>query len=119
MRFALIATATAAAVALPFAPAATAPQMSGEEFLTAVRCTAYQDLDRSDAELAEAKYQLNTEARLQPAEMAAEAQAAVTDIARKAVNIQTAADAVMISQERAAACSGVQLATGADSPSVI
>lgn len=117
MRFATIATAAAAAIAVPFAVNATGPQMSGDQFLTAVRCTAYEDISASDAQLGEAKWRLNAEARLQPAETAALAHAEVSDIARKAVNIQTAADAAMIHQERAAACSGAQLASGADSPS--
>jgi hypothetical protein len=119
MRFAMSATVAAAAVAAPFAIGATGPQMSGDEFLTAVRCTAYEDIDASDAQMAEAKWQLNTEARLQPAATAAEARAQVSDIARKAVSIQTAADAAMIHQERAAACSNAQLASGADSPSAV
>lgn len=119
MRFALIATAAAAAVAIPLAAGATGPQMSGDEFLSAVRCTAYSDLDQSDAQLAEARYRLNTEARQQPAAVAAQARAEVTEIARKAVIIQNAADAATIHQERAAACSGGLLATGADSPSAV
>jgi hypothetical protein len=119
MRFAMIATAAAAAVAAPFAVSAAGPQMSGDQFLTAVRCTAYADIDASDAQLAEAKWLLNAEARLQPMETAARARAEVSDIARKAVNIQTAADAAMIHQERAVACSGAQLASGADSPSAV
>jgi hypothetical protein len=109
MRFAMIATAAAAAIAVPFAVSATSPQMSGDQFLSAVRCTAYEDVSASDAQLAEAKWRLNTEARLQPAETAALARAEVSDIARKAVNIQTAADAAMIDREQAAACSGGQL----------
>jgi hypothetical protein len=119
MRFAVIATAAAAAVSLPLAVSATGPQMSGSQFLSAVRCTAYSDLESSDAQLAEARYQLNAEARVQPADVAAQARFEVSDIARKAVNIQTAAEAAMIHQERAAACSGAQLATGADSPSAV
>lgn len=119
MRFALIATAATAAIAAPFAMSASGPQMSGDQFLSAVRCTAYADIDASDAQLAEAKWFLNTEARLQPSETAAQARAEVSDIARKAVNIQTAADAAIIHRERAAACSGAQLASGADSPSAV
>jgi len=116
MRFALIATSVAAAVAVPFAVGASGPQMSGDQCLSAVRCVAYQDVARSDGELAEVKYQLNTEARLQPAEMAAQARAEVRDIAREAVNANAGANGSMISQP---ACAGAQLATGADSPEAV
>lgn len=114
MRFALIATSVAAAVAVPFAVGASGPQMSGDQFLSAVRCTAYQDVARSDAELAEVKYQLNTEARLQPAETAAMARAEVRDIARNAVNSGADANGVMFG-----ACASAQLAAAADSPDAI
>jgi hypothetical protein len=114
MRFALIATTVAAAVAVPFAVSASGPQMSSEQFLSAVRCAAYQDVTRSDAALNEVKYELNAEALRQAPETAAEARAEVSSIAREAVSAQTPADADMLRQERAAACSGVQL-TGADS----
>ena len=40
MRLALIATGAAALVAVPLALGATGPQMTGEQFLTAVRCVA-------------------------------------------------------------------------------
>jgi hypothetical protein len=116
MRFALIATSVAAAVAVPFAVGASGPQMSGDQFMSAVRCVAYQDVARSDAELAEVKYQLNTEARLQPAEMAAQARAEVRDIAREAVNANADANGSMINQP---ICAGAQLATGADSPEAV
>jgi hypothetical protein len=116
MRFALIATSVAAAVAVPFAVGVSGPQMSGDQFLSAVRCVAYQDVARSDAELAEVKYQLNTEARLQPAETAAIARAEVRDIAREAVNGAADANGSMINQP---ICAGAQLATGADSPEAV
>jgi hypothetical protein len=119
MRFATIATVAAAAVAAPFAVSAAGPQMSGDQFLSAVRCTAYEDIGASSGELAEAKWLLNTEARLQPAETAAQARAEVREIARKAVNTESAADAAIIHQERAAACANGQLASGADSPSAV
>ena len=119
MRFALIATSVAAAVAVPFAMASTGPQMSGDAFLSAVRCTAYADITRPDAEVSEAKWQLNAEARRQPSDTAALARAEVDSIARKAVNIETAADAAMISHEQAAACLGAQFVTGADSQNAV
>jgi hypothetical protein len=113
MRLALIATGAAALVAIPLAVGAASPQMSGDQFLTAVRCAAYEDVTRPDAELGALKMQLNAEARRQPAETAAQAQAEVDTIARQAVNTNSAADAAMISRERAAACAGSELATGA------
>lgn len=116
MRFALIATSVAAAVAVPFAVGASGPQMSGDQFLSAVRCTAYQDIDRSDAELAEVKYQLNTEARRQPAETAAIARAEVRDIARNAVNGAGDGNGSMVGQP---ACGSTQLFSGADSPEAV
>ena len=113
MRFALIATGAAALVAVPLALGATGPQMSGEQFLTAVRCVAYEDVTRPDAELAGVKMQLNAEARHQPAQTAAQAQAEVGAIARQAVNTDSAADAAMLRQEQAEACAGALLAGGA------
>jgi len=86
MRFAFLATTAAAVVAVPFALAATAPQMSDEEFLSAVRCTAYEAAARPDARLAEAKWQLNSEARRQSPETAALARAEASAAARQAVS---------------------------------
>jgi len=109
MRFAVLATAAAAAVAVPLAVSASGPQMSSDQFLSAVRCTAYEDLTREDQGVSEAKWQLNAEARRQPAETAARAQAEASRIARKA------AEAGALTQDHAAACAGAQLATHADS----
>jgi hypothetical protein len=111
MRFAVIATAAAAAFAVPLAVAASGPQMSSDQFLTAVRCTAYENLVGTDAGLTEAKLQLNAEARRQPAETAAQALAEVSDIARKSYS----AEPGVFTHERAAACAGAQLAVEADS----
>ena len=111
MRFAVIATAAAAAVAVPLAVAASGPHMSSDQFLSAVRCTAYESLVSADAGLIEAKVQLNAEARRQPAETAARARAEASDIARKAYS----ADAGALTQEQAAACAGAQLAADTDS----
>lgn len=119
MRFAMIATAAAAAVAVPLAAGASGPAMSPEQFLSEVRCTAYADITMTDAELARVKWALNVEARQQGSELAAVARAEIREIARKAVSIQSPADAVMIHRERAAACSGALLAAGADSPSAV
>jgi hypothetical protein len=85
MRFALIATTAAAAVAVPLAMAAAGPQMSRDEFLSAVRCTAYEDIS-STAQLGVAKFRLNAEARRQDAQTAAEARAEVSAVARQALN---------------------------------
>lgn len=112
MRFALIATAAAAVVAVPVAVAASGPQMTRDQFLTAVRCAAYEDA--AGADLVDAKWQLNAEARRQSAEVAALAKAEATSIARQAVNIAGPDEAAMLRLERAAACAGAQLA-GRDS----
>lgn len=111
MRFAVIATAAAAAVAVPLAVAASGPQMSSDQFLSAVRCTAYENLSGADAGLTEAKWQLNAEARRQSAETAEQALAEVTQIARQAYS----AEPGVLTQEQAAACAGAQVAAGADS----
>ena len=111
MRFAVIATVAAAAVAVPLAVAASGPQMSSDQFLSAVRCTAYENLVGADAGLTEAEWQLNAEARRQPAETAAQALAEVSDISRNAYS----AEPGMLTQEQAAACAGAELAGAADS----
>lgn len=110
MRFALIATTAAAVVAVPFAFAASGPQMTSDEFVAAVRCTAYADV--AGAPVADAKYELNAEGLRQSAETLAAAEAEVSAIARQAVNSQTAQDQAMLRSQRAAACSTSQAATG-------
>lgn len=104
MRFALIATSVAAAAVVPFAVATSGPQMSSDQFLSAVRCTAYADVAGADA--THAKWRLNVEARYQAPETAAQAEAEAKQIALQAVNIQTASDASIV---RAAACADSQL----------
>ncbi len=86
MRFAAIATTAAALLAVPIAMSVTAPQMSGDEFVSAVRCTAYADAANPAARLEEAKYQLNSEARRQAPETAALARTEANAAARQAVN---------------------------------
>lgn len=110
MRFALIATTAAAVVAVPFALAASGPQMSSDEFLSAVRCAAYEDV--SGAQIDDARYQLNAESQRQTPATVAAAQAEVSAIARQAVNSQTLADQATLRSERAAACSNASLAGG-------
>jgi hypothetical protein len=112
MRFALIATSAAALAAIPLALSISGPQMTGEQFLSAVRCVAYHDVTHTDAALGEVKMQLNGEARRQPAETAAQAQAEVDAIARQAVNTDSPFDAAMIRADRAEACAGARLAEG-------
>lgn len=106
MRFALIATGVAAVVTIPMAFSATGPQMSGDQFISAVRCAAFEDVSRSDAEMGGVKMELNAEARRQPIETYAQAQAEVGAIARQAVNTDSPADAAMMSRQRAEACAG-------------
>ena len=106
MRFALIATGVAAVVTIPMAFSATGPQMSGDQFISAVRCAAFEDVSRSDAEMGGVKMELNAEARRQPIETYTQAQAEVGAIARQAVNTDSPADAAMMSRQRAEACAG-------------
>jgi hypothetical protein len=86
MRFALIATTAAAAAIIPFAVQASKPHMSGEQFVGAVRCAAYEMVVSPSADLSEARYSLNAEALRQPVAVAAEAQAVASDIAHRAVS---------------------------------
>jgi hypothetical protein len=113
MKFAALATGAAAMVAVPLALTAVAPQMTGAQFLSAVRCVAYEDVARPGAELGLAKMQLNAEARRQPADTTRQAQAVVGAIALQAVNTNSPADAAMIHEERAQACADAQRAAGA------
>lgn len=84
MRFALIATTIAAAVAVPLGVAAAGPQMSEDQFISAVRCTAFEDVRHANASLGEEKWLLNAEARRQAPETAAQARAEVGAIAQQA-----------------------------------
>lgn len=106
MRFALIATCAAAVVAVPLAVQASGPQMTQNEFLSAVRCAAYQGAD------ADARYQLNTEARHQSPAVAAEAR----QIALQAVNGAEDGNGAMVEAE-SAACAGAALIAGAHAQS--
>lgn len=110
MRFALIATTAAAAVAIPLAVAAAGPQMSRNEFVSAVRCAAYEDV--SGAQNDQTKYELNAEGLHQSVETRAAAAAEVRAIARQAVNSQTQADQAMLHSQWAAACSSAFQASG-------
>lgn len=105
MRFALIATSAAAVVAVPLAVAAAAPQMTADQFLGAVRCAAFEAAVDPRAELGAVKMQLNAEARRQPAETAAQAQAEARAIALQAVIGESGAAGSKIASELNAACS--------------
>ena len=117
MRFAFITTAAAAVVAAPFALSAAGPQMTSGEFLSAVRCAAYEDV--SGVPVADAKYRLNAESQRQPSDAVVAAEAEVSAIALQAVNSQTAADQAILRAERTAACSQSQLAAGADGSNAV
>jgi hypothetical protein len=102
MRFAFVTTSVAAAVAVPLALAAAGPQMSREEFLSAVRCTAYADVHGPESGLGFAKWRLNSEASRQGAEAAAAAEAEVKAVARAAVNGESALIAASCADGRVA-----------------
>lgn len=104
MRFALIATAIAAIAAGPFVVAAVGPHMDGQEFLSAVRCAAYEKVVGPGQGFAEERYRLNAEARRQPAETTEQARAEIGEITRQAAGIEKPADAAMLRQALAQAC---------------
>lgn len=81
MRFSLIAATAAAAFAAPVALTVAGPQLSGQEFISAVRCVAYEDISAADANLGAAKWRLNVEAARQPEETVAAARAQVRAVA--------------------------------------
>ncbi|MEZ6022268.1 MAG: hypothetical protein R3C16_02375 [Hyphomonadaceae bacterium] len=112
MRFAFVATSLVAAVAVPFAVAATGPQMSSEEFLSAVRCTAYVNATEVNADLGAEKLRLNAEALHQPRETAALARAEAHAIAQEAAVGE-------IDRATARACADQQLVTGAPSQNAV
>ncbi|MBI3438193.1 MAG: hypothetical protein HY054_06015 [Proteobacteria bacterium] len=66
MRFAVAATVIASVVGVPLAVSATGPQMSSAEFLSAVRCVAYENAAAPAAALGAARWRLNAEAGKQP-----------------------------------------------------
>ncbi len=78
MRFALAATSLAAAAAIPFGVVVAGPNMTGEQFVGAVRCVAYQGVH--GAEVGAAKSELNWEAHRQSPETVAEALDVVREI---------------------------------------
>lgn len=112
MRFALIATSAAAAVAAPFVVAAAGPQMSSNEFITAVRCTAYEQVTSPQTNLGAAKVRLNAEARRQAPETAEAARSQVTVIAKEAAGVENASDAAIL-RARASSCADGLVASSA------
>ena len=102
MRFSVIATAAAAVVAIPLALSASGAQMTPEEFLGAVRCTAYENA--AGERVAGAKFALNSEVQHHSAATVAEAEAEVSAIARQAESSQTSADHERLRTQREAAC---------------
>ncbi len=110
MRFALIAASIATAIAAPLAVAAAGPQMSSDQFIAAVRCTAIEQVTRPQLELGAVKMRLNSEARRQDPETAAAARAEVLAIAREAAAIANSEESAMMRQERVETCAGGQSA---------
>lgn len=90
MRFALFASTAAAIVAAPLAAEIAAPSMSEAEFLSAVRCTAYQDVTSGDA--GGMKVRLNAEARRQSPDAVRRAGAEVSIIMREAESAARSGD---------------------------
>ena len=111
MRFALIATSAAAAVAAPFVVAAAGPQMSSDEFLTAVRCTAYEQVTSPRTDLGAAKLRLNAEARRQDPATAEAARSQERVIAQQAAAVENASD-VAILDAHASSCAAGQMTAG-------
>lgn len=108
MRIALIATAAAAAIAVPLAVAASGPQMSGDQFVSAVRCTAYEDVVSPESDTALQRMRLNAEATKQNPETVQLAHNAVNTVAAEARAVANPADAAMMRRERVSACSAPQ-----------
>lgn len=112
MRFALIATSLVAAAMSPVVADIAGPQMSGDQFLAAVRCTAYERVTHPNQELGAVRVRLNAEARRQPVETAVAARAEVMAVTRQAAGIANSGEASMLRAERAAACAGAAVAAG-------
>lgn len=111
MRIAEIATGLAAVVAVPMAMQATRPSMSEGEFVSAVRCAAYEQATAPNADPGNLKYQLNAEARRQPVQAVAVA-AAQASAARQAVITGNGAGTAMV--DSAASCGAGLIAQGGD-----
>ena len=81
----------AAVIAIPLAVGAATPQMSSDAFVSAVSCTAYEDVTAPNADVGVAKFRLNGEATRQPAVTVAEAHKAASEIAQAAVASENSA----------------------------
>lgn len=81
MRFSVIAAGAAAILAVPVTLAVAGPQLSQDEFISAVRCVAIEDVSGADQGLGAAKWRLNVEAARQPEATVAAARAEVSAIA--------------------------------------
>jgi|CXWL01.1.fsa_nt_gi hypothetical protein len=112
MRFALIATSVAAALLSPVVADVAGPQMTGDQFIAEVRCTAYQQVAHPNLELGAERMRLNAEARRQPVETAVAARAEARSVSREASAIANSDEASMMRAERNAACAGATLASG-------
>jgi hypothetical protein len=89
MRFALISTVAALALAMPLVSVAAGPRMDEDQFVTAVRCAAYSglpQLDGASSAVRVQQFRLNGEARAQEAEVAARAHAEVREIVAHAMD---------------------------------
>jgi hypothetical protein len=114
MRFAEIAAAVAAIVAIPVAMDIEKPTMSADQFIYEVRCVAYADVARANDDLGVLKMRLNAEAERQPETAARDAEAAVEAVAQRAVAARSPAELQQVRAERAEACAGSQMFAGAD-----
>lgn len=103
MRFPLIATGVAAFVAVPLVVVAAGPQMTSNQFLSEVRCAAYQE----PADLGMTRVRLLAEARHQAPETVAQAASDVDAIRGGIANTE---DGSIVRAERAAACAGAATA---------
>ena len=110
MRLSHITVAIAAIVAIPLTVNASGPQMSRGQFLSSVRCVAYEDLGQAGQDLGVAKMRLNSEARRQPVDAAARTHAEVGAIAVQAAGVEDAEGRATLRQQRSIACSAAALA---------
>lgn len=120
MRFALITTVLAAAVAAPLAVDATGPSMSRKAFLAAVRCEAYSSLPQLESERRASvseQVRLNGEAMRQAAATAATAKEQASAIYAHAAT----ASAAQLRQERNNVCgaSGAMIANRVLAPGAV
>lgn len=108
MRFALFATTTAAILAAPLVAETVAPSMSEGEFLSAVRCTAYEDVTAGDA--GAMKLRLNAEARRQNQDAVRRAGAEVSIIAREAERASRSSETSAFRSAFNRSCTGLMAA---------